>query len=304
VTLRRLAVRRVAIERGDGPIVEQLLAERFEVVVLSPRQVRSLRARYGMAGNNDDRLDAFVLADAARTDAGRWKPVQPDFPATVALRMQVRTRRDLVAHRIAVHNQLLAVLQQHFPNAVGLFSGLDIPISLAFLGRFPIQADAAWLTEARMAAWLQANGYCGRHSARQLLDHLHEAAHARPPAPAAAASQLIVGTLVELLTQLRVQTTALEARIQEALLAHPDGPVFASLPRAGTIRAATCWPSWGTAAPATPTRPRSPPPPASCPQPGNPAVPARHLPPRLQPAPPRRVGRLGPRHSTSQPLGP
>lgn len=50
-TLGRLAVRRVAIERGDGPVVEQLLADGFEVVVISPRQVRSLRARYGTAGN-------------------------------------------------------------------------------------------------------------------------------------------------------------------------------------------------------------------------------------------------------------
>jgi transposase len=239
LTLRRLAVRRVAIERGDGPVVEHLLTEGFEVVVISPRQVRSLRARYGTAGNKDDRLDAFVLADALRTDAGRWKPVQPDSPATVALRMLVRTRQDLVTHRIAVHNQLLAVLQQYFPGAVGLFSGLDIPISLAFLRRFPTQAEAAWLTERRMAAWLGANGYCGRHAARHLVDHLQQAAQARQAAPAAAASQLIVRTLVDLLAQLRVQATALEARIHEALLAHPDGPVFASLPRAGTIRAAT-----------------------------------------------------------------
>lgn len=269
LTLRRLAVRRVAIERGDGPVVEHLLTEGFEVVVISPRQVRSLRARYGTAGNKDDRLDAFVLADALRTDAGRWKPVQPDSPATVALRMLVRTRQDLVTHRIAVHNQLLAVLQQHFPGAVGLFSGLDIPISLAFLRRFPTQAEAAWLTERRMAAWLGANGYCGRHTARHLVDHLQQAAQARQAAPAAAASQLIVRTLVDLLAQLRVQATALEARIHEALLAHPDGPVFASLPRAGTIRAATLLAELGTAAAATPTRPRSRPPPASRPQPGN-----------------------------------
>jgi transposase len=241
--LRQHAITGVGIERGDGPMVEHLLRERFEVVVISPRQVKSLRARYGSAGNKDDRFDAFVLADALRTDAGRWVPVRPDSDQTLALRMLIRTRGDLVGHRIAVHNQLLAVLQHNFPGAIGLFSQLDIPISLAFLRRFPSEAKAAWLTagggELRMAHWLKANSYCGRHTPRRLVDHLTQAATGRVNGPAAEASELIVTTLVDLLCQLRRQQDELEARIREALLAHPDGPIFQSLPRAGTIRAAT-----------------------------------------------------------------
>lgn len=241
--LRRHGVERVGIERGDGPVVEHLIRDRFEVVVISARQVKSLRARYGSAGNKDDRFDAFVLADALRTDAGRWTTVQPDREETIALRMLVRARHDLIDHRIAVHNQLLAVLQHNFPGAIGLFSQLDIGISLAFLRRFPSEAKAAWLTagggELRMAHWLKANSYCGRHTPRRLVDHLTHAATGRVTGAAAEASELIVLTLVDLLTDLRHQQEVLETRINEALLAHPDGPIFQSLPRAGTIRAAT-----------------------------------------------------------------
>lgn len=93
--LRRHGVERVGIERGDGPVVEHLLRDGFQVVVISARQVKSLRARYGSAGNKDDRFDAFVLADALRTDARRWAVVQPDREDTIALRMLVRTRHDL-----------------------------------------------------------------------------------------------------------------------------------------------------------------------------------------------------------------
>ena len=236
-------VARVAIERADGPVVEHLLREGFEVVVISSRQVKSLRARYGSAGNKDDRFDAFVLADALRTDAGRWAVVRPDSAATIALRMLVRARQDLVTHRIAVHNQLLAVLQHNFPGAIGLFSGLDIAISLAFLRRFPSEAKAAWLTagagHARMTHWLKANGYCGRHTPDRLLGHLRKAATGRTDGPAAEASEVIVLSLVDLLTALRAQQSDLEIRIREGLLAHPDGAIFTSLPRAGTIRAAT-----------------------------------------------------------------
>jgi transposase len=239
ILLHRHGVTRVGIERSDGPVVEHLIRAGFEVVVISSRQVKSLRARYGAAGNKDDRFDAFVLADALRTDAGRWAVVQPDSPETVALRMLVRARHDLIDHRIAVANQLLAVLQHNFPGAIGLFSQLDIPISLAFLRRFPTEAKAAWLSELRMAHWLKANHYCGRHTPTRLIDHLNNAATGRVTGAAADASEVIVLTLVDLLTTLREEQARLEVRIKEALLAHPDGPIFQSLPRAGTVRAAT-----------------------------------------------------------------
>lgn len=239
VLLRGHGVTSVGIERGDGPVVEQLIRDGFDVVVISARQVKSLRARYGSAGNKDDRFDAFVLADALRTDAGRWAVVQPDSDDTIALRMLVRSRRDLIEHRIAVHNQLLALLQHNFPGAIGLFYLLDSPISLAFLRRFPSEAKAGWLSELRIAHWLKANGYSGRQSASDLIDHLHNAATGRLTGPAAEASELIVISLVDLLTELRHQQDHLEARINEALLAHPDGPIFQSLPRAGVVRAAT-----------------------------------------------------------------
>lgn len=237
--LRRQGVVRVGIERADGPVVEHLLRGGFEVVVISSRQVKSLRARYGSAGNKDDRFDAFVLADALRTDAGRWAIVQPDSQATIALRMLVRARQDLITHRLAVANQLLAVLQHNFPGAIGLFSQLDIPVSLAFLHRFPTEAKAGWLSESRMAHWLKANGYCGRQTSRELVEHLRDAATGRVAGAAAEASEVIVLTLVDLLTTLREDQGRLEVRIKEALLAHPDGPIFQSLPRAGTVRAAT-----------------------------------------------------------------
>lgn len=237
--LRRHGVSRVGIERGDGPVVDHLIRDGFEIVVISARQVKSLRARYGSAGNKDDRFDAFVLADALRTDAGRWAIVQPDSDETIALRMLVRARQDLIGHRIAVHNQLLAVLQHNFPGAIGLFYLLDSPISLAFLRRFPTEAKAAWLSELRMAHWLKGNGYCGRHTPARLAEHLREAASGRLNGAAADASEVIVLTLVDLLTTLRHDQEQLEARIKEALLAHPDGAIFQSLPRAGTVRAAT-----------------------------------------------------------------
>lgn len=115
----------VGIERGDGPVVEALLAAGLEVFVVVPSQVKNLRSRYGSAGNKDDRFDAYVLADVIRTDRRRLTPLVRSSPATTALRATVRARRDLVAHRIAVGNQLRSHLQLVFPAAAGLFSSID-----------------------------------------------------------------------------------------------------------------------------------------------------------------------------------
>jgi transposase len=235
--LRRLEVPAVAIERGDGPVVQALLAAELRVFVITSRQVRALRLRYGTAGNKDDRFDAYVLADVLRTDHRRLVPLTPDGPATTGLRMLVRARKDLVAARIAAHNQLRSHLLSAFPGAVGLFAALDSPISLTFLTRFPSAQRARWLSDKRLAAWLSSVGYCGRHSPAELMTHLRRAPAGLDGA-AAEAAEAVTEQLVVLLRTLRERIDVLDDRIAEALELHADAHIFRSLPRAGTVRAA------------------------------------------------------------------
>ena len=116
--LRAAGVSEAAIERSDGVLVDALLEAGLTLVVITSRQMKNLRSRYGSAGAKDDRFDAFVLADVLRTDRARLRPLAVDMPATIALRAAVRARRDLVAHRIAACNQLRAHLAAAFPGAV------------------------------------------------------------------------------------------------------------------------------------------------------------------------------------------
>ena len=235
--LRGAGAAEAAIERGDGPVVGALLEAGVTVVVITPNQVKNLRSRYGSAGNKDDRFDAFVLADTLRTDRARLRPLEPDSPATVSLRSAVRARRDLVAHRVAVCNQLRAHLQGCFPGAVGLFADPDSPVSLAFLARFDCQDRADWLSPRRMAAWLKAQGYCGRQSPEAL--HRKLAAAPRGAAGDDGAAQAhVTRALLAVLVTLVTQVKALEAQIAEQLSMHADAHIFVSLPRSGTVRAA------------------------------------------------------------------
>lgn len=235
--LRRNKVTEVAIERGDGALVDALLAAGLTVVVITSRQVKNLRSRYGSSGAEDDRFDSFVLADTLRTDRARLRPLVPDTAATIALRAAVRARRNLVAHRVAACNQLRAHLAVAFPAAAGLSCELDSPISLAFLARFGCHA-AAQVDEQQMTAWLQTVPARGNTAPASVL-----CARLRAAAPGATgadgtAQAAVTAALAATLTVLNAQVKTLETRIAAQLAAHPDAHVFTSLPRAGTLRAA------------------------------------------------------------------
>jgi transposase len=232
--LERAGVREVAIERPDGPVVDTLLDAGITVVVISPNQVKNLRGRYGSAGNKDDRFDAFVLADTLRTDRARLAPLRPDTPATITLRHTCRARKDLVAHRVAVANQLRAHLNIVFPAAVGLFAALDSPISLAFLTRFDCQDRADWLSANRLGAWLASVGYSGRTDPAVLYARLTSA----PRGTTGTDHTATTAAFVAVLSALTAQIKALDDDITQQLARHADSQIFTSLPRSGTVRAA------------------------------------------------------------------
>ncbi len=235
--LARLGVHEVAIERPDGPVVDALLEAELTVVVISPNQLKNLRSRYGSAGNKDDRFDSYVLADTLRTDRARLQPLRPDSPATVTLRAACRARKDLVAHRVALANQLRAHLQRAFPGAVGLFADIDSTISLRFLERFDCQDRADWLSPKRMAAWLVSVGYCGRVASETLHARLAAAPRGATGADGAAQAH-VTRALLATLTTLVEQIKILSEQIEEQLALHADAQIFTSLPRSGTVRAA------------------------------------------------------------------
>jgi transposase len=230
-------VTEVGIERCDGPVVDALRQAGLTVYVIPPGQLKNLRSRYGSAGNKDDRFDAYVLADVVRTDRRRLRPLLVDTPATTALRGTVRARRDLVTHRVAVANQLRAHLHICFPGAVGLFADIDSMISLRFLERFTTQDRADWLSPKRWATWLSSVGYSGRTTPTTLHTRLREAPRG-VSGPAGDTAAGVTAAFVAVLHTLNTQIEALAASIANQLKRHPDTPIFTSLPRSGSVRAA------------------------------------------------------------------
>ncbi|WP_433529743.1 IS110 family transposase [Micromonospora sp. CA-263727] len=235
--LDRHHVDAIGIERPDGPIVDALLTAEQAVYVIPPSQVKALRRRYGSAGNKNDRFDAYVLADTVRTDRRRLTPLMLDSEPTTALRKLCRARKDLVAHRIAVANQLRAHLATTLPAAVDLFDAIDSPISRQFLTRFTTQDALDRLTPARLAAWLKSARYCGRTDPAVLHQRITAAPRGATGDYARTLATITRAYLAALAT-ITAQIDALNQQITENLDLHPDRDILTSLPRSGTVRAA------------------------------------------------------------------
>ncbi len=228
----------VAIERPSGLIVDALVEAGHPVVPIHPNILKASRARYRAAAGKSDSGDAYILADLLRTDGHRFRTLEPPSDEIRALRVLVRTRDGLVAERVALANQLRALLESFWPGAARIFTDIDSSIALAFLDKYPTPLAAKRLGAKRMAQFLGRHGYSGRQPPERLLKRLRTA-------PQGLAGDLeedckgdLVRALVDVLERLVLQIRKLSSQIEQTMAHLPAGQVVMSFPRAGKINAA------------------------------------------------------------------
>ena len=235
----------VAIERGEGRLVDVLLEAGHPVVPVQPNAIKAWRDAEVLSGAKSDPGDAEVIAEYLRLRQHRLRVAMPYSPATKALRAVVRARDDLVAQRTATHNQLEALLQATWPGAVSVFADVTSAICLDFLEKYPTWNSARLLGEKRMAGFLIKHGYSGRRPAGELLARLRQAPDGIDDIDHAEAARDAVLGYVEVLRSLNRSIKNLDRSIAAHLGEHPDGKIFTSLPRSGQVNAAQMLAEWG-----------------------------------------------------------
>lgn len=228
----------VAIERPSGLLVDVLVEAGHPVVPIHPNALKASRPRYRAAGGKSDPGDAYILADLLRTDGHRFRVLRPASDEIRALRASVRGRDDLVAERVALGNQLRALLESFWPGAAEIFAEVTSPIALAFLDRYPTPESAAHLGEKRLQRFLERHHYSGRRSAKELLGRLRAAPEGRAGDAEAEAKGALVRSLVAVLGRLGQELRLLSSAIERHVASLPLGQVVMSFPRAGRINAA------------------------------------------------------------------
>ena len=232
---------------------------------IHPNQVKAARERFRRRGASRTvrRVRALPSSPAPITTASAC--LAPDGDETEALRALSRARARISSPSAWSRSptSLRSATRRFWPGAARIFSDLDLPITLAFLERYPSPADARGLGPKRLRH-SSRHQYCGRTQPRATCSTDSEA----PPRPAAGEpsskpARQVVLSLVAALQPL-VDRSACCQPDRRRRARPPRRLIFLSLFR--DPKRASPPPHWSpksaTTAPATPTPTRSPPTPA------------------------------------------
>ena len=145
----------VAIEDPAHPLVDWLLEHQFQVFALNPKQLDRFRDRHSVAGAKDDKKDAFVLADALRTDRHKFTALELPDPAQLAVREASRCFDTLQKDFLRQASRLSALLLRSAPNLLELCPAADEPFFYELLQLAPTAEASRRLRPARVAALLK-----------------------------------------------------------------------------------------------------------------------------------------------------
>jgi transposase len=224
---------RVAIETKDSLLVDFLCELGYTLYFLNPRQTDRFRDRHRMSHSKSDTFDAFVLADAVRTDVHLFNALSPLDEDSLRLRVLTRTREGLVGRKVAVQNEITAYLKRYFPMALELFGGIDNLEAISFLLQYPTCEQARGVSETRIASvlgkWADVSEAIAQRHAQQAYQKLR----LPQPSPSTSVSRsypLAVKSLLRQLQCILEEMKALDQEIRDTYSDHPNKDLIESLP--------------------------------------------------------------------------
>jgi transposase len=236
----------VAIETPRGAVVEYLVERGFGVYSLNPKQMDRFRDRHTVAGAKDDRRDAFVMADALRTDQHLFHRVQLDDPLIIRLRELSRAEEVIQREQVRAGHQLRELLNRYYPQMLRLCPAVDEPWFWDLIELAPLPVPGTKLSQSKIQKLLRS------HRIRRLGSDAIEQALGVPalklaPGAAEAASEhvlLILPMLRLLLRQRKDLERRIEALLEEMSVEgqfteHRDVTILRSLPGVGRVITAT-----------------------------------------------------------------
>jgi hypothetical protein len=223
---------RIAIETKDSLIVDFFLELGYSLYFLNPRQTDRFRDRHRMSSAKSDGFDAYVLADAVRTDPHLFNTLSPLDEPSLTLRVLTRTREGIVRRKVAISNELTAALKRYFPVALELFGALDMPEAMSFLLQYPSYAQAKTVSESRIHSILKKQGLSDKLAAKH-AKIIHGKLKEPQPTPSQSATRaypLAVRSLLRQLQDVLRELVAIEQDIHDNYTNHPNKELLESLP--------------------------------------------------------------------------
>lgn len=223
----------IALETSRGLAIDELLRCALTLYPVQPLVASRLRDRKAPSGAKNDRLDAWALAEGLRLDGHLWKPLAPEDPILLELRLLCRDEVALIQQRTLLVNQLLAALKEYYPTAVEAFDDWTTPSAWDFIIEFPTPQRLAQAGRRRWEKFLHTHKLWRPQTSQRRLDAFAKALEWKPATAVVAAKSRLATSLVSLLHRLQTELDHYRTRIEELFASHPDHHLFGSLPGAG-----------------------------------------------------------------------
>lgn len=222
----------ICVETSRGALINALLESPLVTIYpVNPNALANYRKSFAHGGGKSDPVDAKLILQFLEHYREQLRPLRRNEPETRELAALCEDRRRLVDQRVALANELKALLKTYFP-AVLLLDPAKIyaEFIVRLLLKYPSleQAQAAGRTKLRKFLF----GIGAKATAEKRLDVLMNAMPLTSDAVVIRSCARRVQAICGLLNSLNNSISAYDAEIKKLVKAHADYAVVASLPGA------------------------------------------------------------------------
>jgi transposase len=237
----------VGLEQSRGPLLFALLQYDFLVLFpINPTTLAKYREAFSPSRAKDDPTDAEYVAELLLQHGDRLKAWHPDDDETRTLRYLVEHRRRLIADRTRISNRLTSLLKCYFPQVLDWFPDIRTELVCDFLRRWPSLSELRGVRQTTLLKFFRSHHSVRRDSLEKRLSAIKQAVPLTTDRAIINSSVLMTKALAAQMQTTIAAIREFDNEIEKLCAAHPDFPLFQSLPGAGEVYASRLLAVMGT----------------------------------------------------------
>jgi len=237
----------VGLEQSRGPLLFALLQFDFLVIyTINPTTLAKYRQAFTPSRAKDDPSDAEYAAELLMQHSDRLKCWHPDDDQTRTLRYLVEHRRRLIGDRTRLSNRLTSLLKCYFPQVLSWFPDLATLLVCDFLRRWPALERLRGVKRTTLLNFFHAHHSVRSNTLEKRLAAIKESVPLTTDRAIINSSVLMIAALAAQMKTTIEAVRQFDGEIEKLCAAHPDFPLFLSLPGAGQVYASRLLAVMGT----------------------------------------------------------
>ncbi len=237
----------VGLEQSRGPLLFALLQYDFLVIYpINPTTLAKYREAFSPSRAKDDPSDAEYAAELVMQHRERLKAWHPDDTQTRTLRYLVEHRRRIIGDRTRLSKRMTSLLKCYFPQVLSWFPDLRTVLVCDFLLRWPALETLRGVKRTTLLNFFRAHHSVRSDTLEKRLSAIKESVPLTTDRALLNSSVLMITALASQMKSTIEAVRQFDREIEKLCAAHPDFPLFQSLPGAGEVYASRLLAVMGT----------------------------------------------------------